>query len=69
MISSSDCEDHLNKDKIVVKKIKTGSFKIIIQKSFLARDMNKSISRERLLVYPNFIKSFVIHTDTTWGRN
>ena len=27
--------------------------------------MNKSISRERLLVYPNFSKPFVIHMDTS----
>ena len=37
-ISNGNFEDHLNKVKIVLKKIKAGGFKINAEKSFYARD-------------------------------
>ena len=38
IISNGDFEDHLNKVKIVLKKLKAAGFKINVEKSFFARD-------------------------------
>ena len=38
IISNSNFEDHLNKVKIVLKKLKAAGFKIIVEKSFFAKD-------------------------------
>ena len=38
IISNGNFEDHLNKVKIVLKKLKAAGFKINAEKSFFARD-------------------------------
>ena len=39
IISNGNFEDHLNKVKLVLKKLKAAGFKINADKSFLARDI------------------------------
>ena len=56
IINNGNFEDHLNKLKIVLNKLKTAGFKINAEKSFLARDsleyLGFKITRQGIMPLP-----------------
>ena len=61
IISNSSFEDHLNKVKIVLKKLKAAGFKINAEKSKFARDsleyLSFLITREGIMSLPNKVQA------------
>ena len=61
IISSSNFQDHLNKVKIVLKKLKAAGFKINAEKSKFARDsleyLGFLITREGIMPLPNKVQA------------
>ena len=57
IISNGNFEDHLNKVKIVLKKLKAAGFKINAEKSFFTRDnleyLGFQITREGIMLLPD----------------
>ena len=57
IISNSNFEDHLNRIKIVLKKLKAAGFKINVEKSFFSRDnleyLGFKITRQGIMPLPD----------------
>ena len=60
IISNGNCEDHLNKVKIVANKLKAAGFKIYTEKSFFARDnleyLGFKITRQGIMPLPDKVQ-------------
>ena len=61
IISNSNFEDHLNKVKILSKKLKAAGFKINAEKSFFAKDnleyLGFKISRQGMTPFPDKVQA------------
>ena len=76
IISNGNIEDHLNKVKIVLKKLKAAGFKINAEKSKFARDsleyLGFLITREGIMPLPNkvqAIKDIAVSTNKKQHRS
>ena len=61
IISNGNFEDHLNKVKIVLNKLKAAGFKINAEKSFFAKDnleyLDFKITRQGVMPLPNKVQA------------